>query len=43
MRQLALIARRRNGLEAEAFALGARLYSRKPKAFAERLRLARGK
>ena len=43
MRQLALIARRRNALEAEAFALGARLYARKPKAFADRLRLAREK
>ncbi|HEY5082861.1 MAG TPA: CHAD domain-containing protein [Bauldia sp.] len=43
MRQLALIARRRNALEAEAFALGARLYSRKPKAFAGRLHLHRHK
>ena len=39
MRQLALIARRRNALEAEAFALGTRLYAGKPKAFAKRLRL----
>jgi CHAD domain-containing protein len=41
MRQLALIARRRNALEAEAFALGAELYRRKPKAFARRLQLER--
>lgn len=39
MRQLALIARRRNALEAEAFALGAELYRRKPKAFSRRLEL----
>lgn len=37
MRQLALIAKRRHALEAEAFALGARLYAKKPKAFAEKL------
>lgn len=39
MRQLALIAKRRNALEAEAFALGARLYETKPKAFASKLKL----
>jgi CHAD domain-containing protein len=41
MRQLALIARRRNALEAEAFSLGGELYRRKPKAFARRLELNR--
>ena len=39
MRQLALIAKRRNALEAEAFALGAHLYATKPKAFARKLKL----
>jgi CHAD domain-containing protein len=39
MRQLALIAKRRNALEAEAFALGARLYAKKPKTFARKLKL----
>jgi CHAD domain-containing protein len=39
MRQLALIAERRKALEAEAFALGASLYAKKPKAFADRLKL----
>jgi CHAD domain-containing protein len=39
MQQLSLIARRRRALEAEAFALGARLYRQKPKAFRRRLRL----
>ena len=33
MRQLSLIAKRRHALEAEAFALGARLYRDKPAAF----------
>jgi hypothetical protein len=37
MRQLALIARRRNALEAEAFSLGTSLYSRKPRTFSRRL------
>lgn len=39
MRQLALIAKRRNALEAEAFALGDRIYATKPKAFARKLKL----
>jgi CHAD domain-containing protein len=39
MRQLALIARRRNVLEAEAFALGGDLYRRRPKSFARRIEL----
>jgi hypothetical protein len=38
-RQLALIADRRRGMEADAFSLGADLYDRKPKAFARRYRL----
>jgi CHAD domain-containing protein len=39
MRQLALIARRRNALEAEAFALGRDLYHHRPKSFARRAAL----
>jgi CHAD domain-containing protein len=39
MRQLALIARRRNALEAEAFALGNELYRRRPKSFDRRIAL----
>lgn len=39
MRQLALIATERRSLEQEAFALGARLYRRKPKRYARRLRI----
>ncbi len=38
MSQLSLIAKRRNALEAEAFALGARLYKRKPQRFMRRLK-----
>jgi len=41
MRQLALIAGRRNALEAEAFSLGNGLYRRGPKSFAKRLKLDR--
>jgi CHAD domain-containing protein len=37
MRQLGLIAERRRNLEAEAFALAAKLYKRRPRAFAKRL------
>jgi CHAD domain-containing protein len=37
MSQLSLIAKRRNALEAEAFALGAHIYKRKPAAFIARL------
>jgi len=40
-RQLALIADRRRGMEADAFTLGADLYDRKATAFAHRYRLAR--
>jgi len=40
MQQLALIAKRRRALEAEAFALGNRLYREKPKRFRKRMRLA---
>lgn len=36
MKQLAVIAERRRALEAEAFAIGKRLYRRKPSAFAKR-------
>ena len=39
MRQLALIARRRHALEAEAFALGSELYRRRGKSFARRIEL----
>jgi CHAD domain-containing protein len=39
MAQLSLIAKRRNALEAEAFALGASLYKQKPEAFGKRLKL----
>ena len=38
MSQLALIARRRNALEAEAFALGGKIYKRKPQNFMGRLK-----
>jgi CHAD domain-containing protein len=37
MGQLSLIAKRRNALEAEAFAVGAKLYKRKPEDFTKRL------
>lgn len=40
MTQLALIAKRRRHLEAEAFALGNRLYGRRPGRFARKIRLA---
>ncbi len=39
MSQLSAIARRRNDLEAHAFQLGARVYRRRPRAFARRLPL----
>jgi hypothetical protein len=39
MSQLALISKQRNALEAEAFALGRRVYRRKPKAFSRRTRV----
>jgi CHAD domain-containing protein len=39
MRQLSLIAKARRDFEAEAFQLGRRIYSDKPKAFARRLRI----
>lgn len=39
MSQLGVIARQRNALEAEAFALGKRLYARRPKAFARRFKV----
>jgi hypothetical protein len=39
MSQLGVIARQRNALEAQAFALGKRLYSRKPKAFRNRFKV----
>ncbi|HET7717664.1 MAG TPA: CHAD domain-containing protein [Bauldia sp.] len=39
MRQLAMIAAERRALEKEAFAIGSRLYRRKPKAFAAKARL----
>jgi CHAD domain-containing protein len=38
MSQLSLIAKRRNALEAEAFALGASIYKRKPDTFMARLK-----
>lgn len=38
MRQLSMIARERQALEKEAFALGERIYRRKPKAFARKAR-----
>jgi CHAD domain-containing protein len=38
MSQLSLIAKRRNALEAEAFALGAKLYRRKPDGFMARMK-----
>lgn len=41
MAQLSLIAKRRNALEAEAFALGEKLYRDKPKDFLARLKLRR--
>ena len=37
--QLSLIASKRHALEAEAFSLGARLYRRKPKKFARKLKI----
>jgi hypothetical protein len=37
MGQLSLIARKRNTLEGEAFAVGQRLFRRKPQRFAKRL------
>jgi len=40
MQQLSLIARQRVALEAEAFALGAKLYRQKPKKFRRQLRLS---
>jgi CHAD domain-containing protein len=42
MGQLAAIARRRNAIEAETFALGQRIYKRKPKAFARKYKMRRG-
>ena len=39
LQQLALIAKERRALEAEAFALGARIYRDKPKKFRRRMRL----
>ncbi len=39
LRQLSVIAERRRGLEAEAFELGARIYRRRPRAFARRVHL----
>jgi CHAD domain-containing protein len=42
MGQLAAIAKRRNAIEAEAFALGQRIYKRKPKAFARKYKMRRG-
>lgn len=39
MSQLGLISRQRNALEAEAFALGRRIYRRKPKVFSRRIRV----
>ena len=41
MRQLSLIARRRRALEADAFALGADIYGKTPKAFARRFHVGR--
>jgi len=39
MSQLGVISKRRQALEAKAFDRGARLYAKKPKAFARRLKL----
>jgi CHAD domain-containing protein len=39
MSQLGVIARQRNALEAEAFALAKRVYVRRPKAFARRFKV----
>jgi len=40
MRQLSMIAAERHALESEAFAIGRKIYKRKPKAFARKARLA---